>query len=283
MDIAQRREIVSRFLRRCVTYADASIERKKSRNEDPLDISNWENYRQFTSFSASEVESGELDTLLEEGDYRAEPNGFFSLSESRESFNLEDMSHEERRNWLACLLMPRPISLVATMSANGVHNLAPMSSIGVVSNSPPLITISLSKSREGKERDTLVNLRSQGIGTSCMIFILPATLESAKNIQLTSSKIPADESEWNLIDEEMIIENEMPILSSAMAALRCKLMEIHPLPGGSLASLAILQVESVISSNNYSGLNDIQKLMQVDFNKLGPSSSKNDWNFEVDY
>jgi len=283
MDIAQRREIVSRFLRRCVTYADASIERKKSRNEDPLDISNWENYRQFTSFSASEVESGELDTWLEEGDYRAEPNGFFSLSENRESFNLEDMSHEERRNWLACLLMPRPISLVATMSANGVHNLAPMSSIGVVSNSPPLITISLSKSREGKERDTLVNLRSQGIGTSCMIFILPATLESAKNVQLTSSKIPADESEWILIDEEMIIENEMPILSSAMAALRCKLMEIHPLPGGSLASLAILQVESVISSNNYSGLNDIQKLMQVDFNKLGPSSSKNDWNFEVDY
>ena len=283
MDIAQRREIVSRFLRRCVTYADASIERKKSRNEDPLDISNWENYRQFTSFSASEVESGELDTWLEEGDYRAEPNGFFSLSESRESFNLEDMSHEERRNWLACLLMPRPISLVATMSANGVHNLAPMSSIGVVSNSPPLITISLSKSREGKERDTLVNLRSQGIGTSCMIFILPATLESAKNVQLTSSKIPADECEWILIDEEMIIENEMPILSSAMAALRCKLMEIHPLPGGSLASLAILQVESVISSNNYSGLNDIQKLMQVDFNKLGPSSSKNDWNFEVDY
>jgi len=283
MDIAQRREIVSRFLRRCVTYADASIERKKSRNEDPLDISNWENYRQFTSFSASEVESGELDTWLEEGDYRAEPNGFFSLSESRESFNLEDMSHEERRNWLACLLMPRPISLVATMSANGVHNLAPMSSIGVVSNSPPLITISLSKSREGKERDTLVNLRSQGIGTSCMIFILPATLESAKKVQLTSSKIPADESEWILIDEEMIIENEMPILSSAMAALRCKLMEIHPLPGGSLASLAILQVESVISSNNYSGLNDIQKLMQVDFNKLGPSSSKNDWNFEVDY
>ena len=283
MDIAQRREIVSRFLRRCVTYADASIERKKSRNEDPLDISNWENYRQFTSFSASEVESGELDTWLEEGDYRAEPNGFFSLSESRESFNLEDMSHEERRNWLACLLMPRPISLVATMSANGVHNLAPMSSIGVVSNSPPLITISLSKSREGKERDTLVNLRSQGIGSSCMIFILPATLESAKNVQITSSKIPADESEWILIDEKMVIENEMPILSSAMAALRCKLMEIHPLPGGSLASLAILQVESVISSNNYSGLNDIQKLMQVDFNKLGPSSSKNDWNFEVDY
>ena len=114
MDISQRREIVSRFLRRCVTYADASIERKKSRGEDPSEISNWENYRQFTSFSASEVESGELDTWLEDGDYQAEPNGFPTLSGNRRCLSLAEMSHEERRNWLASLLMPRPVSLVAT-------------------------------------------------------------------------------------------------------------------------------------------------------------------------
>ena len=283
MDINQRREIVSRFLRRCVTYADSSIERKKSRGEDSSEISNWENYRQFTSFSASEVESGELDTWLEDGDYRSEPNGFPALSDNRRFLSLEEISHEERRNLLASLLMPRPISLVATKSSKGIHNLAPMSSIGVVSNSPPIVTISLSKSREGKERDTLVNLRDQGIGSSCMIFILPATLESAKNVQLTSTRSPIEESEWDLIDEEMIIEDEMPILPSAMAAMRCKLMEIHPLPGGSLASLAILKVESIITSDDFSSSSKIQKLMQIDFNKLGPSSSKNDWNFEVDY
>ena len=283
MDINQRREIVSRFLRRCVTYADSSIERKKSRGEDSSEISNWENYRQFTSFSASEVESGELDTWLEDGDYRSEPNGFSALSDNRRYLTLEEISHEERRNLLASLLMPRPISLVATKSSKGIHNLAPMSSIGVVSNSPPIVTISLSKSREGKERDTLVNLRDQGIGSSCMIFILPATLESAKNVQLTSTRSPIEESEWDLIDEEMIIENEMPILPSAMAAMRCKLMEIHPLPGGSLASLAILKVESIITSDDFSSSSEVQKLMQIDFNKLGPSSNKNDWNFEVDY
>jgi len=283
MDINQRREIVSRFLRRCVMYADSSIERKKSRGEDSLEISNWENYRQFTSFSASEVESGELDTWLEDGDYRSEPNGFSALSDNRRYLSIEEFSHEERRNLLASLLMPRPISLVATKSSKGIQNLAPMSSIGVVSNSPPIVTISLSKSREGKERDTLVNLRDQGIGSSCMIFILPATLESAKNVQLTSTRSPIEESEWDLIDEEMIIENEMPILPSAMAAMRCKLMEIHPLPGGSLASLAILKVESIITSDDFSSSSEIQKLMQIDFNKLGPSSNKNDWNFEVDY
>ncbi|MDP6328548.1 MAG: flavin reductase [Candidatus Thalassarchaeaceae archaeon] len=283
MDISQRREIVSRFLRRCVTYADASIERKKSRGETSSEISKWEIYRQFTSFSASEVESGELDTWLEDGDYRNNPNGYPSLSENRISHNLEEMSHEERRNWLASLLMPRPISLVATKSSKGIHNIAPMSSIGVVSNSPPMVTISLSKNREGKERDTLVNLRNQGIGSSCMIFILPATLESVKNVQLTSTKTPIDKSEWDLIDEEMIIEDDLSILPSAMVAMRCKLMEIHPLPGDASASLAILQVESIITSDEFSLSSDIQKLMQINFNKLGPSSSKDDWNFEVSY
>jgi flavin reductase (DIM6/NTAB) family NADH-FMN oxidoreductase RutF len=193
------------------------------------------------------------------------------------------MSHEERRNWLASLLMPRPISLVATKSSRGIHNIAPMSSIGVVSNSPPMVTISLSKNREGKERDTLVNLRNQGIGSSCMIFILPATLESAKNVQLTSTKTPIDKSEWDLIDEEMIIEDDLSILPSAMVAMRCKLMEIHPLPGDASASLAILQVESIITPDEFSLSSDIQKLMQINFNKLGPSSSKDDWNFEVSY
>ena len=79
MDPSERREIVSRFLRRCVTYADASIERKKSRGDDEKDISNWEIYRQFTSLSASEVESGELDTWLEDGDYESEPDNYYTL------------------------------------------------------------------------------------------------------------------------------------------------------------------------------------------------------------
>ncbi len=281
MDIAERRDIVSRFLRRCVKYADESIERKKSRGDDSSEISNWENYRQFTSFSASEVESGELDSWLKEGDYRSNPNGYPSLSGERKYLNLEEMSHAERSNWLASILMPRPISLVATKSSSGIHNIAPMSSIGVVSNSPPMITVSLSKNRDGKERDTLVNLRDQGIGSTCMIFILPATLESVKNVQLTSTKSPINESEWDLIDEEMIFEKDLPILPSALVAMRCRLMEIHPLPGGSLASLAIFQVESIITSGDFSPSNNGQKLMQIDFNKLGPSFGHGDWNFEI--
>jgi flavin reductase (DIM6/NTAB) family NADH-FMN oxidoreductase RutF len=145
------------------------------------------------------------------------------------------------------------------------------------------MTVSLSKSRNGQERDTLVNLRNSGIGSPCMVFILPADLDSAKNIQTTSTKLPIDESEWELVSGNMLSSDDLPILSSAMAALQCKLVEIHPLPESSSASLAILRVESIMTSTKINSSNMPQKLMQIDFNKLGPSSSKNDWDFEVSY
>ncbi|GIT41988.1 MAG: hypothetical protein Ct9H300mP10_09980 [Methanobacteriota archaeon] len=34
MDVEERRRLVEMFLRRCVTYCDASIERKSKRGED---------------------------------------------------------------------------------------------------------------------------------------------------------------------------------------------------------------------------------------------------------
>ena len=45
--------------------------------------------------------------------------------------------------------MPKPVVLVGTKSKSGVENIAPMSSISIVSNHPPLLALSLSTNREG--------------------------------------------------------------------------------------------------------------------------------------
>ena len=66
MDVDERRRLVEVFLRRCVTYADASIERKKQRGEDEETIAQWQAYRAFTEPAAEEVASGDLDTWLED-------------------------------------------------------------------------------------------------------------------------------------------------------------------------------------------------------------------------
>ena len=66
MGIDERRELIETFLRRCVTYADASIERKIKRGDDGEIIAKWQAYRDFTEHAAEEVASGDLDTWLED-------------------------------------------------------------------------------------------------------------------------------------------------------------------------------------------------------------------------
>jgi len=66
MNVDERRRLVEAFLRRCVTYADASIERKKQRGGDEEALAQWQAYRDFTEHAAEEVASGDLDTWLED-------------------------------------------------------------------------------------------------------------------------------------------------------------------------------------------------------------------------
>ena len=54
------KEHVISFLKNCIAYADASIERKNKRGETD-DISKWEAYRDYTAHALMEVEAGELD------------------------------------------------------------------------------------------------------------------------------------------------------------------------------------------------------------------------------
>ena len=75
MEANQRRDLVERFLRRCVTYANESIRRKRKRGDDEETILKWTIYRDFTAHAAEEVAAGDLDTWLEDGPVDFEPEG----------------------------------------------------------------------------------------------------------------------------------------------------------------------------------------------------------------
>tara|TARA_Y100001970_G_C13883548_1_gene675045 strand:+ start:337 stop:540 length:204 start_codon:yes stop_codon:yes gene_type:complete len=66
MSIEERRNLVVSFLRRCVRYANDSIDRKKERGEDEEEIFKWSAYRDFTDHAIMEVSRGDLDSWLEE-------------------------------------------------------------------------------------------------------------------------------------------------------------------------------------------------------------------------
>jgi len=275
MDIDQRREIVSRYLRRCVVYSDASIERKKSRGDDPDEISRWEAFREFTAYSAGEMDSGALDSWLtdEEGDPPAPPK----IGDGSYTLNVESLGHRERREWLASLLMPKPVVLVATRSESGIENLAPMSSISVVSNSPPLLVLSLSANREGRPRDTLLNLQESGIGSTTSIFILNAELESAEAVNKTTKIIPREKSEWDLLPESP------PNYKSALCSLKCRVVDFYPLPEDAVGTLVILRVEEIEAPEGIDSKSIPTKLFQIGFDTLGPGPNDLDWRSKIDY
>tara|TARA_B100000686_G_scaffold308523_1_gene349654 strand:- start:107 stop:310 length:204 start_codon:yes stop_codon:yes gene_type:complete len=66
MSLEERRSLVTSFLRKCVSYANDSIQRKKDRGDSEEEISKWENYRDFTEHAVMEVSNGDLDEWLEE-------------------------------------------------------------------------------------------------------------------------------------------------------------------------------------------------------------------------
>ena len=66
MSIEERRNLVVSFLRRCVRYANDSIDRKTKRGAQEEEISRWSAYRDFTEHAVMEVSRGDLDSWLEE-------------------------------------------------------------------------------------------------------------------------------------------------------------------------------------------------------------------------
>tara|TARA_X000000368_G_scaffold377189_1_gene330702 strand:- start:194 stop:394 length:201 start_codon:yes stop_codon:yes gene_type:complete len=65
MNLEEKRNLVVSFLRKCVSYANDSIERKTERGEEE-EISKWAAYRDFTEHAVMEVSRGDLDAWLEE-------------------------------------------------------------------------------------------------------------------------------------------------------------------------------------------------------------------------
>ena len=58
-------------------------------------------------------------------------------------------------------IVPRPIALVSTTSNNGINNLAPFSYFNGVCSKPPTIMFAPArKGWDGKEKDTLINIRN---------------------------------------------------------------------------------------------------------------------------
>lgn len=249
---------VIKFLRNCVEYADASIARKEKRGDSEDVIAQWHTYRDFTQHALEEVENGDLDRWFKP-----------EFKKPEIEFRIDDLDHPTRSNWLSAIVSPRPLTLISTR--DGVkENIAPITSLSVVSNTPPLLIMSLSQTRDGTKRDTYHNLINSG---ECELQFLAPTIEAAKDADLAGT--PTKESEWNLIDAEG------PIHPLAAAVIKCRVVDDRALPEGAVARLITLRAESILVSSDIPPEDGLDILCQHGMDKLTPSPK--DWSHLATY
>ena len=186
---------------------------------------------------------------------------------------------------MSALVAPRPVLLLSTVSEQGVANLCPVSSVAVLSNTPPLLGVSLSQNRNGRPRDTLINLQN---GSKISAMVLPGTWDAALLVNETAETLPPEQSEWSSLDDASESPNGFPPYHPISAAvLECEVAELHPLPDA-VATLAILRVQNILRPD-IGGIRQLPPdaetwsplLAQFGWDRLTSGPDGASWSFEV--
>lgn len=99
---------------------------------------------------------------------------------------LPDLSH-----LLTDVVAPRPIAWISTVSERGIFNLAPFSAYAMVSTVPMLVCFSIVTSRDGRRKDTILNIEST------RDFVIGIVTENlAETMNKTAAPYPREVSEY---------------------------------------------------------------------------------------
>ena len=131
-------------------------------------------------------------------------------------------NHGFRHDPLKALVVPRPIAWVATVSCDGVRNLAPYRFFNIVSDQPPMVIIS---SEVGK--DSITNILETGEFTCSLV-----TRSLHAQMNMTSAKVDASVDEFALagVTAAPSAFVKAPRVAESPAALECRLWQTVSLP-----------------------------------------------------
>ena len=135
------------------------------------------------------------------------------------SIDFATLSAPQRYKLLCGLVVPRPIALITTISADGVVNAAPFSFFNVFSENPPLVVVGLQVKPDLSIKDTTRNVRANGL------FVINMVDEAlAKDMVDCSIGFPSDIGEPEALRLPMTAGVHVPVphLAAAPAALECR-------------------------------------------------------------
>jgi flavin reductase (DIM6/NTAB) family NADH-FMN oxidoreductase RutF len=135
------------------------------------------------------------------------------------------------------LITPRPIAWVSSISPGGVINLAPFSFYNGVAASPPTILFSAVNHRDGRKKDTVVNVEATG---EFVVNVVSYELREPMNV--TSEEIPYEMDELAKAGLTVLpsVRVTPPRVKEARAHLECTVHQIVRVGEGPLAANLVI-------------------------------------------
>lgn len=142
---------------------------------------------------------------------------------------------------LCASVVPRPVAWVSTLDAEGRANLAPFSYFNAVTSDPPIVMISVGRTRsrapDGR-KDTALNLLAT---REAVVHIAPRRL--AREMVATAADVPHGTDEFDLARLARVASTDVrpPRVAAAPIAMEC-VLERHVEVGNGPSDLFLLRV-----------------------------------------
>lgn len=134
-------------------------------------------------------------------------------------FDFVSMKPMDRYELLLGTILPRPITIVTTLSVEGALNAAPYSLFNVVSHDPPIVMIAVLAHPEGRLKDTAANIFAT---REFVVNLVPRSMAEAMNI--TNIDAPADRNELELAGLAVASSGSIkpPRIADSPVAFECR-------------------------------------------------------------
>ncbi len=181
---------------------------------------------------------------------------------------LADLNPTEIYRLMTSVIVPRPIAFVSTRSREGIANLAPFSYFNAVASSPPVLMISVTPRSDGREKDTLKNIRDTG-----EFVVNSASASLAEAINQCSAEYAPGVDEFAMtgltpLDSSLV---SAPRVAECAVQLECRLHQLLPIGSGGPGSTVVVFGE-IVTAHVAEDLFDPQNPKALLTSRLDPLS-----------
>lgn len=185
-----------------------------------------------------------------------------SVDNSRRTIPLNPRPGFSAYHLMTSLVVPRPIAWISTRSENGAENLAPFSFFQAVSDSPPVLMISIGtkKSKLAEPKDTLSNIEATG---AFVVNLVPDELTEV--MVRTAAEYPAGQSEFAELGLHSFPGQRVdaPCLVESPVNIECLLYSKQQVGDAMVVFGEVVLVHALDRVLNERGLVDAEKLRAV--------------------